>query len=93
MSRLFYPRLAATSIRKNAKTYLPYMLTCIITVAMFYMNHLALNEQGNLRAERLREHLFGAVARLLGNRIVCADLFILHEQLSDQTQKEGVRPV
>lgn len=37
MSRLFYPRLAATSIRKNAKTYLPYMLTCIITVAMFYM--------------------------------------------------------
>ena len=45
MNRMFYPRLAVSSIRKNAKTYLPYILTCIITVAMFYMiTSLSMNE-------------------------------------------------
>lgn len=45
MNRLFYPKLAATNIKKNAKTYVPYILTCIFTVAMFYMiRSLALNE-------------------------------------------------
>lgn len=37
MNRGFFPRLAAGNIRKNGKTYLPYMLTCIITVAIFYI--------------------------------------------------------
>ena len=37
MSKLFYPKLAADNIRKNAKTYVPYLITCIITVAMFYI--------------------------------------------------------
>lgn len=44
MSRFFYARLAATNIRKNAKTYIPYILTCIFTVTMFYiMRSLAMN--------------------------------------------------
>ncbi len=33
----FYPRLAVSNIRKNGKFYLPYLLTCIATVAMFYI--------------------------------------------------------
>ena len=33
----FYPRLAVTNIRKNGKFYIPYLLTCIGTVAMFYI--------------------------------------------------------
>lgn len=33
----FYPKLAAGNIKKNGKTYIPYILTCILTVAMFYM--------------------------------------------------------
>ena len=37
MSRGFFPRLAASNIRKNGKTYFPYMLTGILTVAVFYM--------------------------------------------------------
>lgn len=36
MSRLFYPRLAASNIKKNGQTYIPYVLTCIATVMMFY---------------------------------------------------------
>lgn len=35
MKTLFYPGLAASNIRKNARTYLPYTLTCIGTIAMF----------------------------------------------------------
>ncbi len=45
MRNMFYPRLAAANIKTNIKTYLPYILTCIFTIAMFYiMSSLSLNE-------------------------------------------------
>ena len=34
-----YPRLAFDGIRKNKRLYLPYILTCIGTVTMFYIIH------------------------------------------------------
>ena len=37
MSKMFYPRLAAQNIRKNGQTYISYMITCILTIAMFYI--------------------------------------------------------
>lgn len=37
MNKLFYPKLAAQNIRKNAKTYIPFILTCIFTTAMFFI--------------------------------------------------------
>ncbi|REK52786.1 MAG: cell division protein FtsX [Thermobacillus sp.] len=36
MRRGFYTKLAVTNIRKNSKTYLPYMLASSATVMMFY---------------------------------------------------------
>lgn len=33
----FYPKLAVSNIRKNGKVYFPYLLTCIITAAMYYI--------------------------------------------------------
>lgn len=39
MSRLFYPRLAAINIKNNSKTYFPFIITCICTIAMFYIMH------------------------------------------------------
>lgn len=33
----FYPRLAAEGIRKNRRMYLPYILTCVGMVMMFYI--------------------------------------------------------
>lgn len=36
MNSSFYVRLAVNNIRKNAKTYFPYLLTCIGAIAMFY---------------------------------------------------------
>lgn len=35
MNRLFYLKLAVQNIRKNAQTYVPYILTCIGAVMMF----------------------------------------------------------
>lgn len=37
MNKLLYPKLAANNIQSNARTYFPYMLTCVLTVAMYYM--------------------------------------------------------
>ena len=40
--KAIYPRLAFDGIRKNKRLYLPYILTCIGTVTMFYIiPHLA----------------------------------------------------
>ncbi|OAA94508.1 ABC transporter permease [Clostridium coskatii] len=37
MSKLFYQRLAVINIKKNSKTYFPFILTCICTIMMFYI--------------------------------------------------------
>lgn len=45
MVRNLYARLAFGNLKKNRKIYLPYILTCIITVMMFYMIHsLSIND-------------------------------------------------
>lgn len=45
MGKSIYLRLAAQNIKNNRRTYVPYMLTGIFTVAMFYiMNFMALNK-------------------------------------------------
>lgn len=65
MKGSFYVRLALNNLRKNAKAYLPYLLTCFGTIAMFYnMCFLMLtrdigplSDSGNLR----QILLFGAI--------------------------------
>lgn len=37
MSKFFYMKLAATNIKKNSQTYIPYILSCIGTVMMYYI--------------------------------------------------------
>ena len=37
MNRGFFPKLAADNIRKNGKVYFPYIVTCVVTVAIFYI--------------------------------------------------------
>lgn len=39
MNNLFYPKLAITNIKKNGKTYIPYIITCICSIVMFYVMH------------------------------------------------------
>ena len=37
VNRFFYFKLAVTNIKKNAKTYVPYIITSILTICMFYI--------------------------------------------------------
>ena len=37
MNKIFYPKLALQNIGKNARNYISYMITCVITIAMFYI--------------------------------------------------------
>lgn len=44
MTNFFYARLAASNIKKNRQIYFPYIITCIITIAFYYiMKSLSLN--------------------------------------------------
>lgn len=44
MNSRFFIKLAADNIKKNSKTYIPYILTCVMTVAMCYIiRSLSLN--------------------------------------------------
>lgn len=36
MSKFFYAKLAIINLKRNSKTYIPYTLTCIGTIIMFY---------------------------------------------------------
>lgn len=57
MNRLFYPRLAAINIKNNSKTYFPFIITCICTIAMFYIMHaLSINKglEGTSGSESLK---------------------------------------
>ena len=35
----FYPRMAANGMRKNGRLYAPYLVTCIMMVAVYYIFH------------------------------------------------------
>ncbi len=45
MSKSFYPKLAVSNIKKNGKTYIPYLFAAVFSIVMFYiMTSLATNE-------------------------------------------------
>ena len=45
MNGSIYSRLAVTNLKNNRKTYVPYILTAVLTVMMFYiMDALARND-------------------------------------------------
>ena len=46
MRSFFYPKLALSNINKNSRFYYPYLLTCIATIAMFYVMAMIANNDG-----------------------------------------------
>lgn len=46
MLKLFYPKLALRNIGKNRRFYLPYLVTCVFTAAMFYDLLFIVNNDG-----------------------------------------------
>ena len=85
----FYVRLAVTNLRKNGKAYLPYLLTCIITVLMFYvLSAIAKNDGLNeLRGVESMRSVMRAVLAVVG---IFATIFLLYTNniLIKQRKKE-----
>lgn len=46
MNKSIYRKLALTNIKNNRRTYVPYLLTCIVTVMMFYIIYALTLNQG-----------------------------------------------
>ena len=46
MSSSIYGKLAVTNLKKNRKSYVPYIFTCVVTIAMFYIMHSLLYNEG-----------------------------------------------
>lgn len=60
MNNLFSLRLAMVNIKKNSKTFFPFLLTCICTVTTFYIMHaISINEglEGKSGSESLKSLL------------------------------------
>ena len=38
MNKSFFPKMAVSNIKKNSKLYIPYIITAVLTVMMFFMN-------------------------------------------------------
>lgn len=67
MRKMFYPKLAAGNIKKNASIYFPYLITCIITVAMYYIiRSLSLNPG----IERMAGGGYLSSVMYMGSRVV-----------------------
>ncbi len=89
MNKLFYARLAGSNVRKNASLFVPYLLTCTLTVAMFYLFH-SLSANPALKDLRGGETLWGIMQ--LGNGIValfaCIFLFYTNSFLAKRRKRE-----
>lgn len=46
MSSSIYGKLAVTNLKKNRKGYVPYIFTCVVTIAMFYIMHALVYNEG-----------------------------------------------
>lgn len=70
MKKLFYSRLAVNNIKKNSKTYMPYIISSIVTVMMFYIM-LTLSQDAGL------DNMFGGrtVKSLLGMGVYVIGIF------------------
>lgn len=46
MKQLFYPKLALSNLKKQARIYIPYLITCTGTIAMYYIISALASDQG-----------------------------------------------
>lgn len=73
MTKGFFLKLAADNIKKNRKTYIPYILTCILTISMYYIvRSLSLNPG----IEKMVGSTTLAYLMFLGSQIVALFAFI-----------------
>ena len=82
MFKSIYIRLALTNLKKNKRSYVPFLLTSIITIMMFFDMYMIMDNSG------VREAGSGQYAEYpwiwYGDRgHLCLHLLVLYEQLFD----------
>ena len=89
MNMHLYPKLAWHGIIKNKKTYVPFLLTSIGLVMMFYIvSYLTYNKS----VKQMRGG--GDMPLILSwGGIFCCHLSVLHEFVSYASPENGVRTV
>ena len=89
MSSKLYPRLAAVNIGKNKKLYIPYILSSVITIAMFYIMG-SVDDNGGLKEMRGAEYLESMT--LIGVIVIavfsCIFLIYTNSYIIKQRKKE-----
>lgn len=63
MNKFFYTRLATNNIKKNGKTYIPFLITSVLTVAMFYIL-LSLSQNKGLSELKIGSKMVPEVLKL-----------------------------
>ncbi len=63
MKHFFYSRLAADNIRKNARTYIPYIIACTLTIVMFY-SFISLSNNNDLTEMKIGRRLIPYILNL-----------------------------
>lgn len=85
----FYPKLAWTNLRKNSRVYLPYLLTCVITVLMFYvMSAIAKNKGIDEMPGAYSMHIIMKFAVAVTEIFAAIFLFYTNSILIKQRKKE-----
>ncbi len=91
MRKFIYAKMALTNIKNNSKIYFPYILTCIGTVAVFYIMY-ALSEDPGLNEMSGGTAAWRTAFRGHGHsRIFRRYLSILYKQFPHQTPEKRIR--
>lgn len=61
MSKFFYLKMAATNLKKNGRSYGPYFLTCLCTMAVFYIVWAIASNEG-IRELRGGDYVYGVLS-------------------------------
>lgn len=89
MKRFLYPQLAFTNMMKHSKTYIPYLLSSLFTVSMFYILHSISSSNDILLlpgGDDLRMILnFGVIVIMI---FACIFIFYTNSFLIKQRKKE-----
>ncbi len=93
MRSFFYPKLAVSNIKKNGKFYFPYLLTCIGTIALFYILGFITFHPGleSVPGTEIMMFILNLGMIVVGN--LCCDFPVLYQQLSNEAAAKGAGTV
>lgn len=89
MGKMFYPKLALQNIGKNARNYISYMITCVITITMFYIMSALTNASDLDQFYGLREvRMFLSFGQWIIGIFAFIFLFYTHSFIIKRRKKE-----